>query len=356
MFHEDQLGKLDAYNKSVSPPHNIKVLSVHPGINASNIAVGTNINVVFDDNINMSTVNPSTFIVNDGGTAGIYSYNSQTKTITFTPEEELNYNSFYSILLTTGIKNPVGENLSGNFYWTFTTVAEAQPDIYITTPVNSINSGDTWNFGSVLENEMKETEFTIENIGSGNLTISEVKITGAASDQFDISVIPPLEIVPNSSAVLTVEFSPSSPGIKNSVLTISNDDTNDPEFIINLTGTGLETDAPEMQIAFNGIIVISDLTNVSFGTIPLGTTMHMTLIMSNIGSSNLVISDVYIDGNNPGLFSTDFNPKTVTPGASEEFTITFAPGFSTGMKLANIIFKYNNDQSPFIIKVRGRGY
>jgi hypothetical protein len=154
-------------------------------------------------------------------------------------------------------------------------------------------------------------------------------------------------------------------GLKNAVLTIDSDDPNDPEFIIYLTGRGLDAGAeePEIQVTLSGTDVISGSTKVSFGTIPLGTSMEITLVMSNIGSADLTISSVDITGENPDKFTTNFLslysplPFYIAPGENKEFKITFSPGFDKGMKLAEIKF-VNNDtnESPFILLVRGRGF
>ena len=355
-FHEDQLGKLNNNNKTDFDLLNINVQALHPGVNALNVYVGTTIKALFDDNIDLSTVSSSTFIINDGETSGEYSYDNQTGIVTFTPATELDYDTVYKIVLTTGIKNLAGSALAQDYYWSFTTAASPVPNIYITTALNSINTGGTWNYGSVLQNYGKEKEFTITNSGNSDLAISDVEISGHDHDQFKITDYPESTISQNSSSTLAVDFKPSSPGLKNAVLTITSNDQNYPEFIINLTGTGLETDTSEMQITFNGSIIISDSTEVYFGLIPRWSSKDLTLVMSNIGSSNLIITDVFPGGNNPDMFSTDFTPKTIEPGASEEFTITFNPAWSRGMKMANIVFEYNNGLSPFIVKVRGRGF
>jgi len=365
-FHENQLEKLTAYNESggSDSPVYIHVLEVTPAAGGLNVSVNTNISVQFDDNIEMSTVSTSTFSVNGGAVPGSFSYSVQTKTVTFNPASALDDNTTYTVILTRGITNPVGETLASGYSWSFTTTASPQPNIEVSSTLGLLNSGGTWDYGSVLTGSFKPAVFTISNSGSSDLAITSSILAGADAGQFSIDVSPASPLTPGSTTGITVDFEPDSAGSKNAVLTIDSNDPNDPVFIINLTGRGLDAGGgePEIQVTLNGTDVISGSTKVSFGTIPLGSSMDITLVMSNIGSADLTISSVSIIGENPDKFSTNFLslysplPFSIASGENKEFKITFTPGFDRGMKQAEIRFINNDsDESPFIILVRGRG-
>lgn len=337
------------------------MLEVAPSAGGVNVSVNTNISVQFDDNIEMTTVSDSTFSVNGGAVSGFFSYNDQTKTVTFDPASELDYNTAYTVTLTKGITNPVGETLVSDYSWSFTTTALAQPNIEVYSPLGLLNSGGTWDYGSVLTGESKPAAFTINNSGSDILKISNMAITGADALLFviDPALVFPLEVDTNFSVGVTANFSPGDVGLKNAVMTIFSDDPNDPEFIVYLKGTGISSGAPEIQVTFSGTDVISGSTKVSFGTTPLGTSKNITFVMSNIGSADLTISSVSIIGENPDKFTTNFPaaPVTIAPDGETTFQVTFSPGFDRGMKLAEIRFTNNDaDESPFILLVRGRGF
>jgi len=360
-FREDQLQKLQDYNESgdTDLPVYINVLEVTPAVNRINVSVNTNILVQFDDNIDMSTVSISTFSVNGGAVSGTFSYNDQTKTILFDPAS-LAYNNLYTVALNSGIKNLVGDTMESDYSWSFTTVAASQPNIDVYSPLGLLTSGGTWDYGSVIISDSKSAVFTIGNSGTSDLNISNMNISGADASlfEFDPPLTFPFVVDTNLSIGVTADFSPSGAGLKNAVLTISSDDLNDPEFIIYLKGTGVSSGAPEIQVTFSGADVVSGSTSLSFGVIPRWSSKEITLVMSNIGSDNLVISSVNIAGENPDKFSTNFSPIPVTilPNGEKIFKITFLPDFSLGMKKAEIRFLNNDsDESPFIILIRGRG-
>ena len=125
-FREDVLKKVEVYNAidlSGEAPFYIEVVSVYPAIGGVNVPVNTDIDVAFNDNIDMSTVDPSTFIVDGGAVAGVFTYDSQQKTVKFNPGSDLLPSTSYMVNLTTGIKNPVGETMVSDFSWSFTTAA-----------------------------------------------------------------------------------------------------------------------------------------------------------------------------------------------------------------------------------------
>lgn len=362
-FHEDQLQKLQDYNESgdTDLPVYINVLEVTPAVNRVNVSINTNILVQFDDNIDMSTVVPSTFSINGGAVTGTFSYDDQTKTIIFVPAS-LAYNNIYTVALNSGIKNLVGETMESDYLWSFTTVTASQPDIEVYSPLGLplgfLSSGGIWDFGSVSTGGSKPGVFTIKNSGDSGLIITNASLSGAHAGHFSIAVPPASPLIPSGETTMTVNFNPSSDGIKNAVLTILSDDLNDPSFIVNLTGRGLSTGEPEIQVTFSGTDVISGSTNVNFGVIPRWSSKEITFVMSNIGSDDLVISSVNITGDNPEKFSTNFSPIpfTISPNGEKTFKITFSPNWAYGMKKAEIRFNNNDsDESPFIIKVRGRG-
>ena len=91
---------------TASPAAELQVTGTSPFNSQNNVYVGTSISVEFNTNVNMSTVNSTSFIVFGAGdqVAGSYSYNSSTYTVTFTPTSNLAYNSAYAVTLTSAIK------------------------------------------------------------------------------------------------------------------------------------------------------------------------------------------------------------------------------------------------------------
>lgn len=108
-----------------------RIVSTTPVENELNVPVSTNITVTFDiDMIDMNetTINDSTFVVNGmltGLHPGIITYDSQTKTATFNPQNDFDFGEIVTVALTSDIKSSQGIplNFDTSYVFSFTTRA-----------------------------------------------------------------------------------------------------------------------------------------------------------------------------------------------------------------------------------------
>lgn len=85
---------------------------------------------------------------------------------------------------------------------------------------------------------MTPITFTVENQGTADaLTISNVFISGANAADFSVASAP-TSIAAVSSGNLVINFTPSVAGNRNAIVTISNNDSDENPFVINLLGIG----------------------------------------------------------------------------------------------------------------------
>ena len=103
-------------------------------------------------------------------------------------------------------------------------------------------------FGSVcvLPGVVSKT-YTIKNSGNSNLTLSGSPLAvlgGTDAGQFSIITQPTSPIVGAGSVTFTVQFDPSSVGVKNATITLTNNDATNSPYVINIKGTGNATVAP----------------------------------------------------------------------------------------------------------------
>jgi len=99
---------------------------------------------------------------------GDISYNSSSRTVTFYPVSNLNENTDYFPLITTGAEDLAGNGLTEDYIWTFRTVDAIPPKITdLNIVVTSSNATITWNTISDPSNS------TVRYNESGNLTILE---------------------------------------------------------------------------------------------------------------------------------------------------------------------------------------
>jgi len=142
----------------ITPP---SVKSIYPNDNSTNIPINLEtISITFTKAIQSSSISSSTFSVKDEANSvvsGLFSISNDT--VTFHPNEELEYGSTYTIYINTGIKDTDGNPLTEPFSWTFST--GIAPD---TTPpvINSIliNSGDIWTNNGTVEIQIDASDDT----------------------------------------------------------------------------------------------------------------------------------------------------------------------------------------------------
>lgn len=85
---------------------------------------------------------------------------------------------------------------------------------------------------------MTPITFTVENQGTADaLTISNVFISGANAADFSVASAP-TSIAAVSSGNIVINFTPSVAGNRNAIVTISNNDSDENPFVINLLGIG----------------------------------------------------------------------------------------------------------------------
>jgi len=114
----------------------------------------------------------------------------------------------------------------------------------------SIFNGDTlpgyWDgtdFGvaSITGGKVEHT-FTVQNTGSLTLTLSGepmVTITGTHAADFSVLLQPQTPVAPGEATTFTITFDPSSLGLRNAVVSIANDDSDESPYTFAIKGTGI---------------------------------------------------------------------------------------------------------------------
>ena len=116
------------------------VVSTVPTNGATAVALNTLISATFNEVIDSTTLNSSTFFIKQGNTnvAGSISYVGMTAI--FTPAANLLPNTLYTGTVTTGIKDKARNSPKANYVWTFTTGVAPDtipPTVIATDPNNS---------------------------------------------------------------------------------------------------------------------------------------------------------------------------------------------------------------------------
>jgi hypothetical protein len=124
-FSTDNVGNTEAvvtenYTVDTAPP---TVSSKSPASGATGTPITTKPTATFDEAMDDITITTSTFMLMQGEVTvtGAVTYNSATRTATFTPSSPLDEGTVYTATLTTGITDVVGNPLAADVIWSFTT-------------------------------------------------------------------------------------------------------------------------------------------------------------------------------------------------------------------------------------------
>jgi len=108
------------YERESLPP---TVNSTSPTHNANGVAIGSSITATFSKPMNGSTIDTNTFSL-DNGVTGTVSYDANSATARFTPTSKLDYDTTYTVTITTGAEDLAGNPMLADYTWTFTTKSE----------------------------------------------------------------------------------------------------------------------------------------------------------------------------------------------------------------------------------------
>jgi hypothetical protein len=228
---------------------------------------------------------------------------------------------------------------------------------------NDVNPSltDGTDFGNININyQTKSQIFIIENLGSSNLVISTLIISGSNASEFTITSSPStLSIAPGNNVTFEITFNPNATGTRNATIDIFNNDSNESPYNYNIRGTGTD---PEINVKGNTVLIVNGdsspttLDWTDFGSIPYGTgNLSRVFTIENTGATQLSISNPTISGMNPSDYSITTNPSStnIGSGISRSFTVRFNPT-SAGLKTAIITLVNNDfDQNPYTFTVQG---
>src|SRR5579885_2863696 len=177
-------------------------------------------------------------------------------------------------------------------------------------------SSSSVQFGTVAVNSTVNSNVTVANNGSADLTISLISVTGADFGESGLST----------------------------PKTISSNDPNNPTVTVSLDGTGSTTAGGQLQ---------SNPTALSFGNVATGSSSTKQITLSNPSSVAVQISSITATGAGLSVNGISF-PWTLNPSATVNFNVVFAPT-SAGSVTGSVKVTSNANGSPMTIAVTGTG-
>lgn len=196
------------------------------------------------------------------------------------------------------------DNFNSNFQFPLIgeVTAAPQPEIVITQGPSpngiQINDGDSFGYyvGYELRGNNVINNFTIANLGSAPLVISNLEITGTV---FSLGSGPPLIIPIDNSVTIDVTLDGAVADNFYETLTITNNDVDEGVFDFGVAG---DIYGPEIS-AFDGNDIDNDpeifngqSTAIDFGSSSLGIDVMRPIALTNYGPLDLTISSISISG------------------------------------------------------------
>jgi len=123
---------------------------------------------------------------------------------------------------------------------------------------------DNTDFGAICINTAAVNTFSIQNLGTGPLSISSITMSGSGAASFTIgSLSPASPIAAGSSATFAVTFTPSASGIQNATITVLSNDCSEALYDVVLSGTC--NTLPVVSAAATNSVVCNTFTTILNG-------------------------------------------------------------------------------------------
>ncbi|MEG5192619.1 ELWxxDGT repeat protein, partial [Microcoleus sp. ARI1-A4] len=217
------------------------------------------------------------------------------------------------------------------------------PEIQVLDGTTDIADGSTStiDFGSVTVGATLNKTFTVKNLGTAALNLSNPTLpTG-----FSLVGNLPATVAAGASANLQVQVDTATAGNKTGTLQFVNNDTDENPFNFPISASVTATPIPEIQV-LDGTTDIADGTasTIDFGSVTVGATLNKTFTVKNLGTAALNLSNLTL----PTGFSIVGNlPATVAAAGSATLQVQVDTA-TAGNKTGTLQFVNNDtDENPF---------
>ena len=196
--------------------------------------------------------------------------------------------------------------------------------------------------GDVILGESGSAGFTISN-GAGHQSL---EVTDITSSDGEFTVSPTRAVIAGgASQLFTVDFKPGGLGDQTAALTIT---SNDGVHTVTVTGTGVAAPPPPQPPpppTQPGAAIRVDCNVYNFGTVRVGSSTDLPLVLANTGDQTLVVSDIRVSN---AEFSVVPASGSVAPDGSLEAGVVFHP-VSAGSKTVRLTVSSNAINGPEVL-------
>ncbi len=208
---------------------------------------------------------------------------------------------------------------------------------------------DSLDFGIVYVDSSAAQSLQISNRGNLPLEVTEVNLIGPDASAFAVAAgTLPLLLEPGATTDILVTFRPPSEGTKKASLQILSTDPDEPAIDIFMTGSGVDAPVP--------IIAVTP-DSLDFGTVPVDSSVTLSLEISNVGNLPLEVTEIELTGPGADAFAVTVGslPLVLDPGATSNFLVTFRAE-TDGTKQASVqIISNDPEQDTLGVPLTGAG-
>ncbi|MEG3872473.1 choice-of-anchor D domain-containing protein, partial [Microcoleus sp. Z1_B5] len=217
------------------------------------------------------------------------------------------------------------------------------PEIQVLDGTTDIVDGtaSAIDFGSVIVGTTLNKTFTVKNLGTAVLNLSNLTLpTG-----FSIVGTLPATVAAGGTTNLQVQVDTTAAGNKSGTLQFVNDDSDENPFDFPISASVTATPLPEIQVLDGTTDIVDGTTSaIDFGSVTVGATLNKTFTVKNLGTAALNLSNLTLP---TGFSIVGTLPATVAAGASANVQVqvdTTAAGNKTGtLQFVN----NDSDENPF---------
>jgi len=231
-------------------------------------------------------------------------------------------------------------------------VEPASMSVFNVANGQQVFDGNSVQFGQVNIGSSNNNTLSIANAGPGELEIGQITLAGPGAGDYSFTLIGN-PIAPVSSGSLAIAFSPTAAGVRQAVMTIPNNDPDQPSFSFILSGTGVQPAAPVMQVRVNGNAVAAN-GQFAFGNVELGDSATANVELRNVGNAALNVSNVTFFSGNTGDYSVSQTQANIAPGSSATVTVTVTPTAEGNRATTMRIFS-NSVPTPYSVNLSASG-
>lgn len=272
------------------------------------------------------------------------------------------------------------DSIEGTYSYAVSGEGEPVPEITVTGNSQSIVDGSSGtslanhtDFGSGVFNDYTlSRSYTIRNDGDATLVLSGsplVQLSGSQVSDFTVTSQPgKSSLASGESTTFDIRFAASALGLREALVTLDSNDTDEGTFTFAISGTGNPV-APSPDVAvFGNDVSISDGSNMpsssnhtNFGAAIIGDdSVNRTYTIRNDGNLTLSLTGspiVQLSGSDMSDFSVISQPLQNILSATESvtFVVRFTPS-AVGVRNAQVTFSSDDeDEGSFSFAISGEG-